>query len=68
MFAMYVIAFVLQLLNVWFSGLDGLYVYNFLDFFLLVCHCCVGGTNKFEIARLFGLASRLLTFWISLVF
>ena len=55
---MYVIAFVLQLLNVWFSGLDGLHVCSLLDLSLLVGHCCVGGKTHFNL---------LLAFLISLV-
>ena len=38
-----------MLLNVWFSGLDGLHVCSLLDLFLLVGHCCVGGKTHFNL-------------------
>ena len=56
---MYVIAFVLQLLNVWFSGLDALYVCSLLDLFLLVGHCCVGGKTYLKLP---GCLASLRTF------
>ena len=62
LFDMYVIAFVLQFLEVWFSGLDGFYVQCIGTVVLLVGRCC-WGQGEFEITRSLRLSSRLLTFF-----
>ena len=58
---MYVIAFVLHLLDVWFRGLDGLYVFSVLEMLFLLFGRCCWGQYKMK------LPSRLLTLGIDLV-
>ena len=49
---MYVIAFVLHLLDVWFRGLDGLYVFSVLDFVVVVWPLLLGAIQN-DIAKPF---------------
>ena len=57
---MYVIAFVLHLLDVWFTGLDGLYVVSVSDMIFCCLAVAVGAIQN-------EMPSCLLTFGISLV-